>query len=178
MHTGGCETKVERTHVYQQYGLFAVFDGHNGQMSSDALHAGLYVAVCKQPNFHQAPDKVKHCQNQRYSWGFALSGAGALAFLTNVGLRVSSKLGRRATQALDVAVAFRSACTNVSASTVHGRLFSSVTHADHHVVAVPRVFLSSLCLCCRHWFRPSTASTRTCACGKRRSVTQASIDHP
>lgn len=61
MRTGGCETKVERAHLYQQYGLFAVFDGHNGQMSSDALHSGLHVAVGKQPIFHQAPDKVRSC---------------------------------------------------------------------------------------------------------------------
>eukprot|EP00903_Cladosiphon_okamuranus_P018574 g17097.t1 len=50
--------KVERAHLYHQFGLFAIFDGHNGQMSADALQAGLHVAVGKQPTFHQALDKA------------------------------------------------------------------------------------------------------------------------
>lgn len=63
--------KVERAHLYQQYGLFAIFDGHNGQMTADALHAGLHVAVGKQPLFHQALDKVR--SYQRRSQRVALS---------------------------------------------------------------------------------------------------------
>ncbi|CAN0381729.1 unnamed protein product, partial [Hapterophycus canaliculatus] len=49
--------KVDRTYLYQQYGLFGVFDGHNGQMCSETLHTRLHVDVAKQPMFHQAPDK-------------------------------------------------------------------------------------------------------------------------
>ncbi|CAM9402078.1 unnamed protein product [Ectocarpus fasciculatus] len=50
--------KVDREYLYQHLGLFGVFDGHNGQMSSEALRAGLHLAVAKQPTFHQAPDKA------------------------------------------------------------------------------------------------------------------------
>lgn len=50
---------MERSYRFQQFGLFAIFDGHNGQMSADALYSGLHVAVAKQPVFHQAPDKVR-----------------------------------------------------------------------------------------------------------------------
>ncbi|CAM9644716.1 unnamed protein product, partial [Scytosiphon promiscuus] len=50
--------KVDKTNLYQQYGVFGVFDGHNGQMCSDALHTGLYVDVAKQPMFHQVPEKA------------------------------------------------------------------------------------------------------------------------
>lgn len=50
---------MERAYLYQQYALFAVFDGHNGQVSADALQTGLHVAVGKQSVFHQAPEKVR-----------------------------------------------------------------------------------------------------------------------
>ena len=77
---------MERPHLYQQYGSFAVFDGHNGQMSADSLHAGLHVAVGKQPAFHQAPDKVRTVKGGAF--GRLFDGA------CFVGLGVSSKRGK------------------------------------------------------------------------------------
>ncbi|CAN0422573.1 unnamed protein product [Ascophyllum nodosum] len=51
-------SKVARPHLYQQFGLFGVFDGHNGQMCSEALCTGLYLAVAKQTEFHHSPRKA------------------------------------------------------------------------------------------------------------------------
>lgn len=50
--------QVDRPYLYQQFGMFGVYDGHNGHMCSDALYAELHVAVAKHPTFHQAPRKV------------------------------------------------------------------------------------------------------------------------